>query len=228
MLNGVFAHVRAHMDGLGLDLPLDALYKEEAAAGAHRSCICIAPHGGGIEPWTRFMAQQVQERVDCDYWSAWVDFYQLMKFDLDVGEVDRTAKMFHVTSHHLCRHPQLMRELRWLVAGRTRQYDLAVAVHGKTDDSNTRFFIEVGGTSSLRGALCERLAGHGMDVRLATGGRAGRNPLNIVNLLGRTSIQIEIPRSYRRNPVFGHAIVSATTAVLARACRDGGAAPLSS
>lgn len=222
MLDGVFAHVRRRLDALGVDLPLEALYREEAFRGARPDVICLAPHGGGIEPWTRFLARQVHERAGCDYWSAWADFYVLLERGVPMDTTDRVCKQLHVTSHRICRHPELTRELAALVAARRRRYALAVSVHGKADDSPDGYRIEIGGVGVQREALCARLAAHGMRAHVAHhGARAGRSPLNIVNLLGRASVQIEIPRSYRRNPVYGRAIAAALAELVEAHPADG-------
>ena len=216
-LDRVFAPVRAQLDALGVDLPVDALYREETFIGRRRNVICIAPHGGGIEPWTRFLARWVQERVSCDYWSAWAEFRLLLDAGLGIDTVDPTCKMLHVTSHRIWRQPELYGALQQLLAERTQPYALAVAVHGKADDGPETHAIEIGGTSPLGHDLRDALADHGFRARLGTGSRAGRHPWNIVNLIGRTSVQIEIPRTYRRNPIVGHAVVQALCDVLTRA-----------
>ncbi len=208
-LDVTFASVRARLDEFGVDLALHELYREEYFVGRRRHVICIAPHGGGIEPWTRFLARWVQEQVACDYWSAWAEFRLLLERGFGIDMVDPTCKMLHVTSHRIWEQPVLYRELQVLLADRAQSYELAVAVHGKADDGPETHFIEVGGTSPRRHQMHDALAAHGIRVRLGEGGRAGQHPWNIVNLVGRTSVQVEIPRAYRRNPVVGHAIVCA-------------------
>lgn len=209
-----FAHVRAALDALDVDLPLDALYRDEHIIGRRRNVICIAPHGGGIEPWTRFLAQWAQEEAECDYWSAWAEFRLLLALGLGIAEVDPTCKLLHVTSHRIWQEPLLYPQLHRLLAGRAQPYDFAVAVHGKADDAPDACHMAVGGSSRLRENMRAQLAGHGLDVRLGEGPHAGQHPWNIVNLLGRESVQIEIPRTYRRNPVVGHAIMRAITDTL--------------
>jgi len=206
--------VRKQLDALGVAFALHDLYKDEADAGRRREIICIAPHGGGIEPWTRFMAMQVRDRVECDYWSAWADFRSLLELGIDMETVDKLCKKLHITSHRIWERPVLYPALSELLAGRERPYALSLAIHGKADDSDDGFHIEVGGTSEHRHAVTERLHDLRMRVREPRGTHAGRNPRNIVNLLGRESIQVEIPRSYRRHPVFGRALVGALVETL--------------
>lgn len=213
-LDAVFADVRARLAAHGVELPLDALYRDEHLRGARREVLCLAPHGGGIEPWTRFLARTVHDRVDCDYWSAWAEFRLLLERGVSMDETDRLCKMLHVTSHRIWQHPELYPELRGLMRDRTEPYRLALAVHGKADDSPDSYWVEIGGTSGRGVVLLERLAAHGIVARGGAAGRAGLNPANVVNQLAAESIQVEIPRAYRRNPVFGWAIAQAMAETL--------------
>jgi len=214
-LAAIFPRAHAGLAALNIGFSLEQLYREEHIRGERQEVVCIAPHGGGIEPWTRFLAQQVQEKAACDYWSAYADFHPLLERGVAGELVDRLCKSLHVTSHRIHRHPELYTELHSLLRARRHPYRLALALHGKADDTHGRCAIEVGGTSRRRHALRERLESHGMRAAIPTNGRAGRNALNIVNLLARESIQLEIPTAYRRNPIFGHAIVQAAADVCA-------------
>ncbi len=165
----------------------------------------LAPHGGGIEPFTDGQAELVGHRLGRDRATVW----RCMGW-----WPDASFQRWHITSTDI--EP---RSFPQLLAIRDRGFTHAVAFHGSEHPG-----VLVGGLAPLEirqalvVAIDDAIACSGIEVRLANDADElnGNDPRNIVNRLtveGRTGVQIEQNLTARQQ--YGPAIAEAVAAVYA-------------
>ncbi|EAP83343.1 poly-gamma-glutamate hydrolase family protein [Sulfitobacter sp. EE-36] len=140
------------------------------------TCVVIlAPHGGTIEPETASIARAVAGND--------LSFY--------LFEALRAGAHgdYHITSHRFDEPRALA-----LVAGA----DTSIAIHGRKDDGNDTVWLG-GRDETLRDAVGDALRAAGFEAALNTA-LPGVHPSNICNRTrSGAGVQLELPRSLRRN-----------------------------
>ncbi len=166
--------------------------------------VCVAPHGGMIEPTTDRQAERVASRLGADRASVWL----CKGFKTGGGAKDA----WHITSSAL--QERSFPLLKTIIA---RGFAHAVAFHGFSSSG-----VLVGGAApptlkqEIAEALARALAGSGIEVRIAgpSDPLDGDSPSNIVNRLtagGTNGIQLEQSRRARNG--FWQAIADAVVSV---------------
>ena len=137
-------------------------------------CVILAPHGGWIEPETSEIAEAIAGE-DLSYYT-----FEALKRGVH-GDL-------HITSHHFDEPTAVS------LVGRCWT---AVAIHGRRDEG--REVIWLGGRAkALRGAICASLHDAGFEAK-PNERLPGLNRANICNrTLSGKGVQLEIPRSMRR------------------------------
>jgi len=140
------------------------------------TCVVIlAPHGGTIEPETASIARAV----------AGDDLSFYLFEALRAG----AHGDYHITSHRFDEPRALA-----LVAGA----DTSIAIHGRKDDGTDTVWLG-GRDEILRDAVGDALRAAGFEAALNTA-LPGVHPSNICNRTrSGTGVQLELPRSLRRN-----------------------------
>ena len=135
----------------------------------------LAPHGGTIEPETASIARAV----------AGDDLSFYLFEALRAG----AHGDYHITSHRFDEPRALA-----LVAGA----DTSIAIHGRKDDGSDTVWLG-GRDETLRDAVGDALRAAGFEAALNTA-LPGVHPSNICNRTrSGTGVQLELPRSLRRN-----------------------------
>jgi len=135
----------------------------------------LAPHGGTIEPETASIARAV----------AGDDLSFYLFEALRAG----AHGDYHITSHRFDEPRALA-----LVAGA----DTSIAIHGRKDDGSDTVWLG-GRDETLRDAVGDALRAAGFGAALNTA-LPGVHPSNICNRTrSGTGVQLELPRSLRRN-----------------------------
>ena len=135
----------------------------------------LAPHGGTIEPETASIARAV----------AGDDLSFYLFEALRAG----AHGDYHITSHRFDEPRALA-----LVAGA----DTSIAIHGRKDDGNDTVWLG-GRDETLRDAVGDALRAAGFEAALNTA-LPGVHPSNICNRTrSGAGVQLELPRSLRRN-----------------------------
>jgi phage replication-related protein YjqB (UPF0714/DUF867 family) len=135
----------------------------------------LAPHGGTIEPETTSIARVV----------AGDDLSFYLFEALHAG----AHGDYHITSHRFDEPRALA-----LVAGA----DTSIAIHGRKDDGTDTVWLG-GRDETLRDAVGDALRAAGFEAALNTA-LPGVHPSNICNRTrSGTGVQLELPRSLRRN-----------------------------
>ena len=137
--------------------------------------VILAPHGGTIEPETASIARAV----------AGDDLSFYLFEALRAG----AHGDYHITSHRFDEPRALA-----LVAGA----DTSIAIHGRKDDGSDTVWLG-GRDETLRDAVGDALRAAGFEAALNTA-LPGVHPSNICNRTrSGTGVQLELPRSLRRN-----------------------------
>ena len=137
--------------------------------------VILAPHGGTIEPETASIARAV----------AGDDLSFYLFEALHAG----AHGDYHITSHRFDEPRALA-----LVAGA----DTSIAIHGRKDDGSDTVWLG-GRDETLRDAVGDALRAAGFEAALNTA-LPGVHPSNICNRTrSGTGVQLELPRSLRRN-----------------------------
>jgi phage replication-related protein YjqB (UPF0714/DUF867 family) len=172
--------------------------------GYQRGLVVIAPHGGAIEAETDRQAERVGACLGGDHASVW----RCKGFKAGGGAFER----WHITSTDI--HEASFPLLRTIAS---RGFTYAVAFHGFSEED-----VLVGGAAPLAlkqevaAALCEALAGSGIEVRVAGASEEydGDNPANIVNRLTAGGVNgVQIEQSLEARTRFGLAMAEAVAAV---------------
>jgi len=164
----------------------------------------LAPHGGTIEPETANIARAVAGND--------LSFY--------LFEALRAGAHgdYHITSHRFDEPRALA-----LVAGA----DTSIAIHGRKDDGSDTVWLG-GRDETLRDAVGDALRAAGFEAALNTA-LPGVHPSNICNRTrSGAGVQLELPRSLRRNLAEDGAMMArfstALRAAISAASLDGDAA----
>ncbi|MDZ4837422.1 MAG: poly-gamma-glutamate hydrolase family protein [Candidatus Melainabacteria bacterium] len=129
----------------------------------------VSPHGGYIEPGTSAIAEAVAGRT--------FNFFDFQGF-----QVERPWEL-HVTSTRF-RHPALEQLLS--------QSSHAVSIHGMGEVD--RWNIWIGGLNvSMKERMATSLQKAGFSVITDTPKYRGEDPRNIVNLVSKMGVQLELP-----------------------------------
>ena len=150
---------------------------EIEAAERRSPILVIAPHGGGIEPYTTELARLIAGN-DFSFYS----FKGIRK--------SGNWEFLHITSH--CFDEPRAIQMTHLV-------DIVLAIHGKKN--NQKKFIMVGGRhASLCSQIKTSLKGKGFKVKLPDRKVAAEHPLNICNR-GRSGkgVQLELSSRLRQS-----------------------------
>ena len=152
-------------------------YRIQTVHVANSKAAVIAPHGGGIEPGTSFIAQAIANNEISLY------LFEGIKKPNGNG-------VLHITSHHFD-EPECLR----LIA----QADTVVAIHGCRGPKSR---ICVGGLDlSLKRILCLELQREGLPVANEGHEYPGTEPMNICNRGARQcGVQLEVSSDLRCNP----------------------------
>lgn len=166
--------------------------------------VILAPHGGTIEPETASIARAV----------AGDDLSFYLFEALRAG----AHGDYHITSHRFDEPRALA-----LVAGA----DTSIAIHGRKDDGTDTVWLG-GRDEILRDAVGDALRAAGFEAALNTA-LPGVHPSNICNRTrSGTGVQLELPRSLRRNLAEDGAMMArfstALRAAISAAGLDGDAA----
>ena len=164
----------------------------------------LAPHGGTIEPETASIARAV----------AGDDLSFYLFEALHAG----AHGDYHITSHRFDEPRALA-----LVAGA----DTSIAIHGRKDDGTDTVWLG-GRDETLRDAVGDALRAAGFEAALNTA-LPGVHPSNICNRTrSGAGVQLELPRSLRRNLAEDGAMMArfstALRAAISAAGLDGDAA----
>lgn len=166
--------------------------------------VILAPHGGTIEPETASIARAVAGND--------LSFYLFEALHAGAhGD-------YHITSHRFDEPRALA-----LVAGA----DTSIAIHGRKDDGTDTVWLG-GRDEILRDAVGDALRAAGFEAALNTA-LPGVHPSNICNRTrSGTGVQLELPRSLRRNLAEDGAMMArfstALRAAISAAGLDGDAA----
>ena len=138
----------------------------------------IAPHGGGIEPGTSEIAEEVA--------STQFSYYSFEGLD-----GSRPHRDLHITSTSFDEPTG---------CALVTESDLVVAIHGRSDSGDPHT-ISVGGLDDLlANEICKSLKKSGFIMERGHGHLAGKSPENICNRSRiEAGVQIELPRTLRES-----------------------------
>src|SRR5262249_48432127 len=120
----------------------------------------------------------------------------------------------HITSHRFD-EPNALR-----LAGAA---EVAIAFHGRQDRGNPSSIWLGGKATALRDAIANSLSQGGFEVAIAEGELEAKHPSNICNRTrSGTGVQLELPRSLRKQLVSNASLLSSFCAAVRTAIIDQG------
>lgn len=164
------------MKSLLAAIPAKGNYKFEICSKQQSAIKLFAPHGGCIEPGTRWIVRSLAGET----WDYFI-FRGIRKNG-------KCYETLHVSSE--CYDETRCTDM-------AKKAMLAIAVHGRAGEDSR---IEVGGGSlSFASDLCELFRYQGFPAEPAPSIMKGQSPQNFINLAAQRGIQLELTDGYRRS-----------------------------